>query len=433
MTFPIDIVRDSFPALGITDARDKPIVYFDNPAGTQVPGSVALAISDAILYANANLGGAFRSSQLAGEIYQKAHQVMAEFFGAPAREDSVVIAQSMTAITMNIARALSLQWRRGEEIIVTSSDHDGNVSPWILAAMDQGVTVKMLKFREDSWSLHPDDLKKLLTSKTRLLALNHANNMTGTVNDIAPLIGLAHEADVQCYVDSVQYAPHRLIDFPALDADYLVCSSYKFFGPHLGIMIGKPELLERLEAYKVRPAPDHGSGKFEQGTPQIELLAGLIATVEYWADLGRICVGADETLPRRTALQKAFAACELHERGLSKALLTGLSGLEGIKVLGITDQNRLDWRVPTISVVHQKIPSRTIAAELAKRGVSCWSGHNYALETAEQLGLDLQDGVVRLGMAHYNTEAEVTRVLGHLEAIIADQDATDDTSGASRP
>ncbi len=418
MEFPLEKVRAAFPALNVEGRNNTPLVYFDNPAGTQVPVAVANAMSDAILYGNANLGGAFDTSKLAGDIYHHAHRVMAEFLGSPCQGEGIVIAQSMTAITYNFSRALARNWQADDEIIITSSDHDGNVSPWLQAAKDSGVRVRTLRFREDDWQLHPDDLKALLSPKTRLVALNHANNMTGSINNIAPLITLARQAGAQTYIDAVQYAPHRLVDFAALDCDYLVCSSYKFFGPHLGILVGKPERLAALEAYKVRPAPNFGSGKFEHGTPQIELLAGLIACVEYFADLGRACQNSEETLSRRAAIACAFAAQTVHENALARTLISGLQQIKGITIHGITADNRLSERVPTISITATRHSSQDIAEQLAARGISCWSGHNYALETATQLGLDLEDGVVRLGMAHYNTLAEVETVLKQLNEIL---------------
>ena len=416
--FPIATLRAAFPALNVTGQNGLPLVYFDNPAGTQVPIAVAQAISDAILYGNANLGGAFETSKLAGDIHQQAHRVMAEFLGSPCQGECIVIAQSMTAITYNFSRTLAQDWQPDDEIIITTSDHDGNVAPWLQAAEDSGACVRKLHFREDTWQLHPDDLAALLSPKTRLVALNYANNMTGSVHDLGALIALAKQAGAQTYVDAVQYAPHGLINFAALDCDYLVCSSYKFFGPHLGILVGKPERLAAMRAYKVGPAPNSGSGKFEHGTPQIELLAGLIACIEYFADLGRACGRKKEDLSRRGAIVCAFEAQMIYEKTLSQTLISGLQQIDGITIHGISAHDALSERVPTVSITAQQHSSRYIAAQLAARGVSCWSGHNYALETATQLGLDLEDGVVRLGMAHYNTLAEIDLVLEHLREIL---------------
>lgn len=423
MTFPIETVREAFPALNVSDQRDQPIVYFDNPAGTQVPSSVALAISDAILFGNGNLGGAFKTSQLAGDIYHQAHLVMADFLGSSCKGEGVTIAQSMTAITYSLSRAISRDWQQGDDIIITTSDHDGNVSPWVQAAEDRGVTVKKLPFRQNSWQYHPEDLVSLVSPRTKLLALNYANNMTGAINELSGVIAMARDTGIQTYVDAVQFAPHRLIDFNALGCDYLVCSSYKFFGPHLGIMVGKPERLEKLQAYKVRPAPDQGMGKFENGTPQIELLAGLIACIEYFADIGRVSTENDD-LSRREAIIRAFQASVAHEDALCRELITGLRQINGVQIHGIVEENRLSERVPTVSFTHERLSSRDIATQLAQRGVSCWSGHNYALETAMQLGLNLEDGVVRLGIAHYNTQEEVQRVIGHIAGITEPTEAS---------
>ena len=423
--FPINTIRSAFPALqarkyGNADHHVVDNIFFDNPAGTQVPAPVAVAISDAILYANANLGGQFSTSALAGKIYTQAHQIMADFLGAEERNNTITIAQSMTALTYNLSRSLAREWREGDEIIVTAADHDGNVSPWMQAAMDRGVIVKKCPLKREQWQLCTEDFAPLLSPRTKLVALNWASNMTGSINDLKPLIDLAHAHNALTFVDAVQYTPHRQVNVQALNCDFLTCSSYKFFGPHLGILYGKADILARLSAYKVRPAPAQAPGKFSHGTPQIELLAGLIACVDYFTELGHWIAEAEGLrLENNTQSWKlAYDAITLYEEMLSQRLIAGLLELP-VDVMGITEQAQLSRRVPTVSFVAHQHTSSDIAAALAKRHIFCWSGHNYAYETAMQLGLDMQDGVVRLGMAHYNTIEEIDRTLEELNIILS--------------
>ena len=408
--FPIDRVRREFPALSRShDGRSR--VYMDNPAGTQLPRRVVDAVSNALVDAASNYGGSFENSRNAEAIYARAHDAMAEFVNARSSSE-IVVAQSMTALTLHVSRSLGRRFAPGDEIVVTRMDHEGNVSPWLLLAQDLGLVVKWLAFNRDTWKIEPEDLQALLGPRTRLLALNYASNLTGSINDVAGLVALARSAGAMTYVDAVQLAPHQCIDVQALDCNFLVCSSYKFFGPHLGVLWGRRQLLEELPAYKVRCAPAASPGKWETGTPQTELLAGLAACVDYYDWLGGQ-VGDRST--RRGRIEAAYQTAIDHEARLVTRLIDGIRAIPGTTVHGITNPNRVGERVPTVSMTHEHVSPPQVAERLARDGICVWSGHNYALEVVRHLGIDEATGVVRIGLAHYNTEAEVDRTLAALE------------------
>jgi cysteine desulfurase family protein (TIGR01976 family) len=404
--FPIDAIRSCFPSLSVTDdgaAR----TYLDNPAGTQVPKRVADAAAHTLIYANANLGGAFVTSLAAEAVVQRAHEAMATFLGASSYRE-VAIAQSMTNHTFALSRSIGRTLQRGDEIVVTRMDHDGNVGPWLMLAEDLGLTVRWVEFNEHSWRIEPDALSAQLSSRTRLVALNYASNLTGSINDVTTLTKRAKQAGALVYVDAVQFAPHGTIDVEAIGCDFLACSSYKFFGPHLGIVWGRESLLEELEAYKVRPATTELPWKFETGTPQIELQAALTATVEYVAWLGRQCGAVGD---ERAQVAGAFGASIPWERELAARLIDGLKRIGDVTIYGITEPADFGARVPTVSFRHARIAPDVIARALAKENVFVWSGHNYALEIVRQLGIPEDEGVVRIGAAHYNTLEEIDRTL----------------------
>lgn len=410
--FPIDQVRSCFPAIS---KLDNPPVYFDNPAGTLVPQQVIDAVAAAMASATHNLGGFFEGSKRAEAIWQDAHEAMADMLGATSHRE-IVIAQSMTALTLHLSRSIGRLFRPGDEIILTQMDHEGNVSPWLLLARDLGLTVKWLPFNRESWRIEPADLEPLLSERTRLLALNFSSNMTGSVNDVAALTAVAKKAGALVYVDAVQLVPHRLPDVHELGCDFLVCSSYKFFGPHLGVLWGREELLAKLEPYKVRCASDDLPERYEAGTPQTELLAGLAATVSYVEWLGEATGHAGS---RREKLLGAYRSFAAYEDGLTRRLIEGLVALPGVTVQGITDPAALKHRVPTVSFTHASLSTHTIAEGLAGKGIWAWSGHNYALEPSRLLGLAENEGVVRLGLAHYNTLDEVERTLAAIAELVA--------------
>jgi cysteine desulfurase family protein (TIGR01976 family) len=412
--FPIEHVRSQFPALAASTA------FLDNPAGTQVPRPVIEAVSAAMVRAASNTGGYFRASLDADAIYTQAHEAMAEMLGAASGRE-IVIGQSMTMLTFHISRSLGRSWGPGDEIIVTRMDHEGNVSPWIRPAEDRGVTVRWLPFNRDTWRIEPADLKPLLCSKTRLLALNFASNLTGSINPVAELTSLAKEAGALVYVDAVQYVPHGLADVEKLGCDFLACSSYKFFGPHLGVLWGREALLSELYTYAVRCASQELPGRHELGTPQTELLAGLAAAIDYFVWLGEQTGG---TGSRRAKIQAAYEAATAYEMPLAQHLIDELRRIPHLEVQGIHHAKRLHERVPTVSVTHLHRRPTLLAQALAEQGINVWSGHNYAFELARYLGLDEQEGVLRIGLAHYNTVEEVDQILHCLKSLLSGSDAS---------
>ena len=412
--FPIERVRAQFPSLSIRD-DGRARIYTDNPAGTQVPARVADAAGRAMIETNANLGGHFRTSALAQRHVDRAHAAMAQMLGA-ASEREIVIAQSMTNLTFHLSRSIGNTLQPGDEVVVTRMDHDGNIAPWLTMAQDRGLTVRWVEFDRETWTILPEALDAALSSRTRFVALNYASNLTGSINDVALLAERAHRAGALVYVDAVQFAPHEFIDVAALGCDFLACSSYKFFGPHLGIVWGRERLLENLHAYKVRPASDELPWRFETGTPQIELQAALAAAVDYLTWLGEVCGGTGSA---RDLLRHAFAASSAYERGLAAQLIAGLLRIAGITIHGIVDPARLSRRVPTVSFTHATREPDAIARALAAENIFVWSGNNYALEVVRSLGIPEDVGVLRIGLAHYNTAAEVETVVRAVEAACA--------------
>jgi cysteine desulfurase family protein (TIGR01976 family) len=405
-------VRDAFPALRLRD-DGVACVYLDNPAGTQVPQRVADAIARCLLETNANLGGYFSTSVAAEEVVAGARRAMADFVGA-ASDREIVIGPSMTSLTFSISRSLARSIGPGDEIVVTRMDHDGNIAPWLAIAQERGATIKWVDFDREQWTILPEALAAALSANTRIVALNYASNLTGSINDVAALCALIREAGALSYVDAVQFAPHGAIDVAVLGCDFLACSSYKFFGPHLGILWGREALLEELYGYRVRPQPDETPWKFETGTPQIELFAGLTAAVEHFEWLGEL---AGARGGRRERVVAGFGAASAWETRLTARLIDGLSRASAVTIAGITDAAQLHRRVPTVSFTHARLAPSEIARRLAARGVFVWSGHNFALEVVRALGIDEREGVVRIGFAHYNTLEDADAALEALAGI----------------
>jgi len=412
MPYDLDAVRAQFPALAITDDGTRRI-YFDNPAGTQVPTSVAEAMSRCLLETNANGGGYFRSSQQADTVVAAARQAMADFLGA-ATPDEIVFGQNMTTITLHISRSLGRLFAPGDEIIVSRMDHDANVWPWVLLARDLGFEIKWLPFDATTFEFDLDVLDDLLGERTRLVCVGGASNLTGTVNDVATICAKAKSAGALSFVDAVQSAPHVHTDVQEMGCDFLVCSPYKFFGPHQGVLFGREEILGKLEPYKVRPAPERFPGSFETGTQSHEGCAGITAAIDYFAWIGETMAGATG---RRNALRAAMEMLFEYEKTLSAHLVDGLQSLDGVTVQGITDA--LDRRVPTVSFTHERVAPNKIAAALAEQNIFVWSGHNYAVEAARTLGLLESGGVVRVGPVHYNSVAEIDELFEALGEILA--------------
>jgi cysteine desulfurase family protein (TIGR01976 family) len=380
----VDVVRARFTAL------QRPLAFFDGPGGTQVPGSVIDAIGDYLRYANANTDGPFETSRRTDALLTKARLTAARFLNATV--DEVAFGANMTTLNFALSRSASRDWREGDEIVCTKLDHDGNVSPWLELAHDRGFVVRFAEVDEDC-RLDLDHLRSLLSERTRVVAYPWAANSVGTVTPVAEVAALAHEAGALAWVDAVHYGPHGQIDVQAVDADVLVCSPYKFYGPHLGLAFGRRELLESWRPYKVRPAGDFPVGhRYETGTLAHELLAGFVAAVEYLED----DVGWDFVLE--------------HERELGQQFLEGLP--EAWRLHGIPT---MDGRVPTFAITHASLSPEEAATRLGEQGFAVWHGNYYAVEIMKRLGLD--DGAVRVGIVHYNTADEVDRLLGALDEL----------------
>lgn len=408
--YPIDLIRASFPALD-----GSRTAYLDNPAGTLVPRPVIAAVADAMATASANLGGRFAASQRADAIWRTAHDAAAEFVNAASWQE-MIIGPNMTTLAFQMGRVIGRTFSPGDEIIVTRMDHEGNVSPWLAMAEAYGLVVKWLPFNTESWRIEPEDLAALLTPRTKFLALNYASNMTGSINDVAALTALAKAAGALVWIDAVQLAPHRLPDVRAIGCDFLVCSSYKFFGPHLGVLWGREELLRALPPHRVRCQSDDIPDRFCTGTPQTELLAGLTATIDYLAWAGEANGHAGT---RRERMAGAYQSFDSYEAALTRRLISGLTALPGVRLVGIANPNLFAHRVPTISFTHERVSTHRFAEALAAEDINIWSGHNYALEPARHLGLPEDEGVVRIGIAHYNSAEEIERTLMAVERLVA--------------
>jgi cysteine desulfurase family protein (TIGR01976 family) len=413
--------RDRFPALAL--AQDgSPVVYFDNPGGTQVPQATIDAIARYLTTANANTGGGFLTSRRSDALLAEAHAAMADFLGAAdARE--IVFGANMTTLTFALSRAIGRTLEAGDEIVVTALDHDANVAPWLALQEERGVVVRMAEVDLGSCTLDMAGLRAKITPRTRLVAVGYASNAVGTINDVATIVGWAREAGALSFVDAVQFAPHGPIDVRALGCDFLVCSAYKFFGPHLGILYGRLPLLAEIAAYKVRPADPEPPGKWETGTQNHECLAGLVATLGYLAELGREHGAAYASRfsgmqDRRLDLHCAMAAIQEYERPLAAHLLVGLAALPGVRIYGLTDLADLSRRVPTVALTVAGHTPRELAEALGERGIFCWDGNYYALTIMERLGLEGAGGALRIGLAHYNTVVEVDRLLAALREIV---------------
>ena len=407
MTFPIDAVRARFPALSVTD-DGRPRVYFDAPGGTQVCAEAIEAMAAHLTGGTANSGGAFATSAAVDALSAAAHRAMADLLGGAA--DEIAFGANMTSLALAVSRALAREWREGDELIVTRLDHDANVAPWLRAAEDRGVTVRWLPFDVATGRLRLGELPALLSSRTRLVAVGGASNALGTLNDVAEVCRVvkAH-GDALVFVDGVQSVPHVATDVRLLGCDLLACSPYKFFGPHLGVLWGRAEVLERLHPYKVRPAGMTGARRFETGTPSFEAQAGVLATVNYLERLGGELAPGLAT--RRERLVAAMDGCAAHERALGERLRAGLRRLNSVRLYGPPDR---DARTPTFSFTVEGHAPAEVARHLGARGIFAWSGHFYAIETIAALGLDEAGGLVRVGLCHYNTAAEVDALLGAL-------------------
>lgn len=410
-------VRSQFPSLAQT-VGGHPATFLDGPGGTQVPQRVIDAISDYLRRDNANTAGAYATSRHTDGMIAGARAAMADFLHCSA--DEVAFGPNMTTLTFAMSRALGREWGPGDEIVVTRLDHDANVSPWLAIAEDRGITVRWAEINEDDCTLDIADLASKITSKTKLVAVGYASNAVGTINPVKELVRLAHAAGALAYIDAVHYSPHGLIDVAALDCDFLACSTYKFFGPHMGVLFGKREHLKRVRPYKVRPNTNAIPNCWEWGTLNHECIAGITACVEYLAEVGRRA--RPEVATRRAAIEAAYEAIHEHERGLLERMVSGLLKIPGIKIYGITDLARFDERCATLAVrvVNQNAEQTplALATKLGDRGFFTWDGNYYALNLTEQLDVEKSGGFLRIGLVHYNTVDEVDRLLAALREIV---------------
>ncbi len=407
----ISRVRSQFPSLSQTVAG-QPAVFLDGPGGTQVPQRVIDAISGYLKNSNANTHGAYATSRRTDAVVAEARAAMADFFGCDS--DEVVFGPNMTTLTFAISRSIGRELEPGDEILLTHLDHDANVSPW-RALEERGVTIRFVDINEDDCTLNMADLAQKISSRTRVVAVGYASNAVGTINDVKEIIRLAHHKGALAYLDAVHYAPHGPIDVRALDCDFLVCSSYKFFGPHMGILYGKREHLQRLQPYKVRANTNAVPHRWEWGTLNHECIAGIAACVDYLADLGRRVEPSTST--RRAALLAAYRAIQQHEHGLAEILISGLLAIPGLKFYGIRDGGKLERRCPTVAVRIAGHTPLELATKLGDRGFFTWDGNYYALNLTERLDVEKDGGFLRIGLAHYNTAEEVQRFLSALREI----------------
>jgi cysteine desulfurase family protein (TIGR01976 family) len=407
---PLDpaALRLRFPALARTGEDGRPVVYADAPGGSQVPETVIDAIADHLRRGISNTHGAFAASEETDALIADARRAAADITGADPGE--IVFGPNSTTLLLHLSRSFGRTLRPGDEVVVTTLDHDANVRPWVLAAQDAGATVRWVDIRDDDATLDLDSFDAALNDKTRLVAFTLASNAVGTIPPAAELVRRVHAVGALASVDGVHFAQHRALDLHALDADILACSPYKFFGPHLGVLSVRRELLDTWTPYKLRPAPDDAPDRWETGTQNHEGLAGLIAAVDYLADVGRT-YGDLAGTGRRGAVVAGFGAIGVHERALAARFLRGATGVPGLRLWGIADDDRHDERTPTFAVrLGDQDPVKT-ATDLARRGIYVWDGHYYAITVMERLGLLDSGGAVRIGFCHYHSADDVDRVL----------------------
>lgn len=422
MSYDLEAIRSQFPALALTDNGTRRI-YFDNPAGTQVPTGVAEAVTDCLLTKNANLGAYFTSSLDAGAVVQGAREAMADFLNAPS-SDEIIFGQNMTTLTLHLSRSIGRLLRPGDEIILTKMDHDANVWPWAMMARDLGLEVRWLSFNTDTFEFDLEDLDEIISERTRLICVGGASNLTGTLNDVKAICSKARAVGALTFIDGVQSAPHVATDVQDIGCDFYVCSSYKFFGPHQGILWGRREVLEKLEPYKLRPAADELPWRFESGTLSHEGIAGIGATVDYFASIGSSMAGEyagnwPQFSGRRQHVHAAMDLLLEYEKQLVVRLIDGLLDIDGVTIQGISDHGAMDRRVPTVGFTHNKIAPDAIAEEMARQNIFIWSGHNYAVDVVKTLGIHESGGVARIGPVHYNSIEEIDELLDALSIFLS--------------
>lgn len=419
----VEKVRTHFPALA------SGAIFFDNPGGTQVAQEVIERMTQYYRSTNANHGGVFRTSRDSDAVVAEARQAVAEFLNA-ARPEEIIFGQNMTSLTLHISRSIARLLTPGDEIVVTRLDHDANIAPWLLIAEDRGCTLRWVDIHAEDCTLDMQQMEQAITPRTKLVAVGYASNAVGTINDVRRVVELAHGVGALCSIDAVQYAPHKAIDVQALDCDFLTCSAYKFFGPHLGILYGKYALLDSLKAYKVRPSGNLPPDKFETGTQSFESIAGTLGALEYFALLGREDGSDDGNTQQSNAssragnIRRGMEAIAAYELELNKALLAGFSSVPGLHLYGITDPQCMDQRVPTFSFTLDGSSPQAVAEALDKERIYVWNGNFYALAVLERLGLEPHGGLVRVGLTHYNTKEEIEQMVAVLQNIARKTAAT---------
>ena len=418
MSFQAEAIRPHFPSLNMPAADGALPVFLDNPAGTQVPLSVMQAVTQYYLTMNANSGGDFATSRRSDEMAARTREAMADFLNASSASE-IVIGPNMTSLSFSLSRSIARTLAPGDEIVLTRMDHDANVAPWLLIARENALQVKWVDIHTSDCTLDMGSLEEALSERTKVVATVQASNAVGTVNPIQHIAGMARAVGALHVVDAVQSAPHLPIDVQEIGCDFLLCSSYKFYGPHLGIMWGRQELLDSLPADKVRPAKDAAPNRWENGTPSYETWNGLLACLEYWESLGADF--GDANLPqyngagRRLNMKRGVVAVRDYERQLVSALIDGLCAIPGVSIAGITDSARFDLRVPTVAMVKQGHKPDEIARRLADHHIYVWSGNYYALEIMQRL--NRPDGMVRIGIGQYNTMDEINKLLNLLDRL----------------
>jgi len=409
MALDLNLIRQQFPSL------NRPAVFFDNPGGTQIARPSLERINKYLLENNANHEGAFETSRKSDEVLHEAHAAMADFLNAK-RPEEIIFGNNMTTLSLHMSRTLARNLKAGDEIVVTRLDHDANISPWMLVAEDKGCKLTWVDFDVEDGTLKVDEFAKAMQRKPKIAAFGYASNALGTINPVRKLTRMAKEAGALTYIDAVQYAPHGPIDVQDLGCDFLVCSSYKFFGPHAGALYGRYDLLNELKPYKVRPASNELPYKFETGTQNHEGIAGVLGALEYFEWIGKQ-FGGEQAVAwkeagfsgRRLTFKQAMSALRAYEFELSRALIETIQSVKGTRIYGLTDLKRLDERVSTVSFTLEGKHPHDVAEQLGNAGFYVWDGHYYALAVVERLGLLESGGMVRVGATHYNTLEEITR------------------------
>lgn len=409
MSFTPNLARAQFSALGQTH-NDLPVIFLDGPGGSQVPKSVLEAMQAYLGFFNSNLGGHYFSSQQTTDLMKQAREHAQALVNAES-SSNIVFGANMTSLTFQLSRAISRDWQAGDEVIVTALDHYSNVSSWQQAAEDKSAVVHQARVDESDCGLDIEHLLSLINDKTVLVALTYASNTTGSIVDVQRVVEAAHRVGAKVYVDAVHYAPHHLVDVQKLGCDFLACSAYKFFGPHVGIAYVAPKWLQSLKPYKVEPAKDEGPGRFETGTQSFEGLAGVIAAVKYLSQWGK------SNASLRERLVDSFKQFNQHESAISERFLSRLSELEGVHLFGKSEANS-ELRTPTFALTFDNYSPEFIAKKLGERNICVWNGHFYALGLVRQLDLEASGGVVRIGFMHYNTLEEVDILFDELKIII---------------